>query len=255
MQSGQRPLVSIITPTYNSAPYLAETIESVLSQTFQDWEMILTDDCSTDDTVELVTQYSKKDARIRGLVLERNQGPAAARNGSIEAASGRFLAFLDSDDLWAPEKLEIQIKDMMESGCGFSFSNYEIMDSNGRRTGKVVDAKAPMSISYEDYLKKTATIGCLTVVLDRTQFAPISMPPVPHGEDYLLWLDCLKQVTAAKRIDQTLAFYRVLPNSRSRNKLIKAEGQWFCYREGEGLGFFRSCYLMFFYAKNAIFRK
>ena len=133
---GNQPLISIITPCYNCEQYIAESIQSVLAQTHQNWEMIIVDDCSTDESYEIAMEYAKKDRRIKVYRMEHNSGAAVCRNKAIESSKGEYLAFIDSDDIWLPEKLEKQLKFMHESGCNFSFTEYEQIDEQGGEIGK-----------------------------------------------------------------------------------------------------------------------
>ncbi len=158
------PLVSIITPSYNSAKFIAETIDSVRAQTFKNWELIIVDDCSTDGSVEIIKKYQKQDKRIRLEVLLVNSGPAVARNRGIELAQGRYIAFIDSDDRWLPEKLEKQIAFMQETGAAFSHCWYIKTDEQGKPNGRV-NHPPPYELTYHELLKSNR-IGCLTVMID-----------------------------------------------------------------------------------------
>ncbi|HRS68168.1 MAG TPA: glycosyltransferase, partial [Paludibacteraceae bacterium] len=157
-------LVSIITPAYNSSKFIEETIQSVLAQTYTDWELLITDDCSTDITLEIVEKYAAQDSRIKFFVLDQNSGAAAARNNSLARAQGKYIAFLDSDDLWLPQKLAWQLSYMQEHDCAFSFSDYTLMNEDGVDLNKVIHA--PKKINYHHYLRNTI-IGCLTVMIDK----------------------------------------------------------------------------------------
>lgn len=182
--------VSIITPVYNSEKFINDTISSVLNQTYTNWEMILVDDCSTDNSKKIINEYVEKDSRFKYIKLSQNSGAAVARNTAIKAATGRFLAFLDSDDAWEPEKLDLQIKFMIENKVGFSFTSYKIVDENGKPTGKIVSV--PSTINYEELLKNTI-IGCLTVVIDKDVVGDIQMPNLRARQDFVTWLSILKK--------------------------------------------------------------
>ena len=249
------PLVSIITATYNSENEILETYESIKNQTISDFEWLVTDDCSSDKTVFLLEGISKQDHRVKIYVNKYNMGAAAARNNSIKNASGEFLAFIDSDDLWIINKLEKQIEFMDANNSSFSFTAYRLIDSNGNALNKVVDSKLRNSISYEDMLLKKATLGCSTVMLRKDDFDDIEMPNIRTGQDYALWLILLKSGVKADPINNILTEYRILPGSISRNKIKKACRQWEIYRKLERLSMVKSLYCFCFYAWRAIFRK
>lgn len=246
--------ISIITPAYNAERYISKTYESIRNQTHTDWEWLVTDDQSTDNTLTILNGLAKKDCRIRVYENSENSGAALSRNNSIEQASGEFLAFIDSDDLWLPNKLEQQIKFMSEDIL-FSFTAYELIDSNGCSLNRTVDSSQQGCFSYNDMLKKKATLGCSTVMLRRESFDEIRMPLIRTGQDYALWLKLLKTGCDAYVLDQILTQYRILPDSISRNKVKKALRQWEIYRKIEKLDFINSCVNFCFYAFRAIFRK
>ena len=226
------PSVSIITPAYNAARFLDATIRSVAEQSFSDWEMIVVDDCSPDETPAIAERWAKRDPRVRLIRMSKNAGPGAARNEALAEAQGRYVAFLDGDDLWRPQKLEVQISFMKETGATFSFTGYSIIDEQGRPVGRCV--RAPERVDYRALLRNTI-IGCLTVVLDRAQLEPLRMPMLRQHEDLTLWYDILKRGIVARGISQDLALYRIRRGSASRNKLRSALHMWKVYREVEGL--------------------
>ncbi|WP_062051273.1 glycosyltransferase family 2 protein [Bacillus sp. JCM 19034] len=229
--------VSIITPAYNAEAYIAETIESVLAQTYENWEMLIVDDCSTDRTVEIVQSYAAREPRIRFIQLDKNQGPAITRNTAIQAASGRYLAFLDSDDKWLPEKLERQLQFMKERNVAFSFTQYHVIDLEGNETGKLVDV--PEEATYEDLLKHNV-VGCLTVLLDKEKVGAVEMVDIRSRQDYVLWLHICKRGFTAYGLKEPLALYRVGRQSVSSNKIKMAKQNWRVYREIEGLNLVKS---------------
>lgn len=163
MTHDKEPVISVITPAYNSEVFIKETIQSVLDQTYSDWEMIIVDDRSKDDTVSLIKEMQDKDARIRLIELEKNSGSAVARNTAIEHSNGRYIAFLDSDDSWYPEKLERQLKFMQDEDVAFSFTEYVRTLEDGTETDYI--SKAPETVDW-DALMKRCVIGCLTVMID-----------------------------------------------------------------------------------------
>ena len=246
------PLISIITPSYNSAKFIAETIESVLAQTYTNWELLITDDCSTDNTVEIINKYVNQDSRIKLFCLGKNSGAATARNNSIEQAKGRFIAFLDSDDLWKPEKLEKQVDVMIKNNHAFTYTSYELINEDGTNANKVI--KAVKSVNYEQYLKNTI-IGCLTVVIDRELVGDFRMPMLKTSQDMATWLLVLKRGFVAYGIQDSLAYYRLVNNSNSSKKIKAAKDVWKVYRESEKLSFFNSLICFSCYAMNAILKR
>lgn len=245
----QDSLVSIITPAYNAEKYIAETIESVLNQTYQNWEMIIVNDCSKDNTEKIVQSYILKDKRIRLISLENNGGVAVARNVAIKNAKGRYIAFLDSDDIWKKEKLQKQVGFMRMNGYAFTYTNYRQFKKN------ICGAKPEIGISSEisyEYALKGNPIGCLTVMLDREQIKFIEFIQARH-EDYRLWLRILKQGINAYGINESLAYYRVGNNeSVSGNKFKSILWTWKVFREDQKLSFVKTVCCMFFYVIRAI---
>ena len=242
-------LVSIITPAYNAVAYIAETIESVLAQTYTNWEMLIVNDCSKDNTAEIVESYAKKDKRIKLINLKQNSGAAAARNTAIQNAKGRYIAFLDSDDLWKKEKLQKQIEFMQQNGYAFTCTSYEhFKDAKENIQNQV---QIPNSLNYQQALKGNQ-IGCLTVMLDRKQIQNIHFTKDKH-EDYILWLNILKQGITAYGIQESFALYRT-GNSKSisSNKLQSALWTWKVYRESQKLSVVKSMYYMLFYLVNGV---
>lgn len=242
-------LVSIITPVYNADRFIKETIESVQQQTYKNWEMILVDDLSTDKSEEIIKSMQKEDSRIRYIKLKQNSGAAIARNIAIEKARGRYIAFLDSDDLWKYNKLEKQIKFMRENNYGFTFTSYELMSEDGTNLNKIV--KVPQKINYDGLLKNTI-IGCLTVVIDRELVLDFKMPLLRKGQDTATWLKILRNYPYAYSIDENLAKYRLVEGSISSNKLGALKRTWNTYRNVEKLSLIKSCYVFIYYIINAI---
>lgn len=249
MEVKQKLKISIITPIYNAERFLKDTIDSVRKQTYENWEMILVDDCSTDNSANIIKEYMKQDDRIKYIKLDVNSGAAVARNTAIEKSQGRFLAFLDSDDIWKSNKLESQIKFMTDNKVGFSFTSYDIMDEDGKLTGKIV--KAPKVIDY-DYLLKNTIIGCLTVMLDKEIIGDVRMPLIRTRQDLATWLSILKKGHRAYGMSESLSKYRVVEGSISSNKLKMAKRNWRLYRDIEKLSVAKSMYVFSCYALNAI---
>lgn len=243
------PLVSIITPVYNAEKFLEDTIKSVIKQSYKNWELILVDDCSKDSSSDIIKKYKENDDRIKYIKLEKNSGASISRNIGIKNANGRFIAFVDSDDLWEEKKLEKQVEYMLENNIGFSFTSYRYMRENGEKTNKI--AKAPLKIDYEGLLKNTI-IGCSTVAIDKKIIGEFEMPIVKRGQDTATWLKILRKEHYAYGIEEALVNYRIVGNSLSSNKIKALKRTWNTYRNIEGLGFFKTIYVFCFYVYNAI---
>ncbi|CEI73874.1 glycosyltransferase family 2 protein [Romboutsia hominis] len=242
-------LVSIITPMYNSGKFIRNTIESVLNQTYEDWEMIIVDDCSKDESPEIVKSYTKKDERIKYIRVSENKGVSNARNVALKNASGRYIAFLDSDDIWETTKLEKQIRFMKEKNCAISFTSYELINEENQKLNKVV--RVPKSVDYKTLLKGNV-LGCLTVVIDKSKLNfDIKMSGVRH-EDYVLWLSILKRGYIAYGLDEVLAQYRKSLTSLSGNKIKSAMWTWNIYRNIEKIPLHKSIYYFVNYSINGI---
>lgn len=237
-------LVSVIVPVYNAKQYIEETLESILNQTYKQIEIICIDDMSSDGSRDLLREYSQKYSQVVPILLEQNAGVSNARNVGIEKAKGRYIAFLDSDDVWMPEKIEKQIRFMQENNYGFTFTGYRFMDSNSEKLNTVVHAKK--ELTYNELLKHNA-ISCLTVVIDRNKIEEIYMPKI-HHEDYVAWLRILKRGHKAYGLDELLALYRTRRNSLSGNKLKAAGWTWNILRNEEKIGLFKSIYFFSYYA-------
>ncbi|MCD7034497.1 glycosyltransferase family 2 protein [Metabacillus sp. GX 13764] len=244
-----KPLVSIITPSYNSTNYIGDTIASVQAQTYDNWEMIIVDDCSKDNSREYIKGFAEADPRIRLVELEVNSGAAVARNTAINLANGKYVAFLDSDDLWHPEKLEKQIAFMEEKGYAFTYTKYQLMQENGEKLDRVIDV--PDEMDYKTLLKGNY-IGCLTAVVNKEKTGPFQMPNIRTRQDYALWLSILKRGFRAFALQESLAYYRLVPGSISSNKVKMAKQNWKVYREVEKLSLVHSMYCFAGYAFNAV---
>lgn len=243
-------LVSVITPSYNAESHLPKTIESVFAQTYKNWEMLIVDDCSPDNTNRLIESYVKQDGRIKLIKLEKNSGAAVARNKAIELAQGRYIAFLDSDDRWLPHKLEAQISFMQKKDIAFSYTAYDKINEQGNIIGTV---GVPDKVAYTDLLK-VCSIGCLTAMYDTKKLGKVYMPLIRKRQDLGLWLRILKKVPYAYGIQQPLARYQVRPDSISANKRSAARYTWRLYRDVEHLNFAKALYYFCFYAVNGVFR-
>ena len=229
------PLVSIITPSYNSEAYIKDAIESVLAQTYTNWEMIIVDDCSTDNTLTIISEY--EDSRLRVIELNENKGAAIARNTAINEASGRYLAFLDSDDQWYSEKLTKQLSFMQENNLAFTFTRYIRINEAGEKIGESI--LTPDVINYKQLLKDNI-IGCLTVMLDKEKIGKIEMVNIRTRQDWVLWLSICKEGHPAVALQEVLAKYRERTNSVSSNKARMAIQNWKVYRDIEKMNLIRS---------------
>lgn len=211
--------------------------------------MIIVDDCSKDNSIEIILNFSRNDKRIKLIQLKTNVGAAEARNIAIREAKGQFVAFLDSDDIWFPDKLENQIQFMISKDIAFSFSAYNLIDTNSKPIKKVI--QVPEVIDYKDYLEDTI-IGCLTVVIDQSKTGYFEMPVIRSSHDMALWLLLMKRGFKAYGINKPLASYRVLQVSNTSNKWKAAKDVWKVYRDIEKINIIRSSYYFMFYAINAI---
>ncbi|WP_445713015.1 glycosyltransferase family 2 protein [Flavobacterium sp.] len=235
------PLVSIITPSYNSAKFIAETIQSVQNQTYQNWEMIIIDDGSSDETESVVFAIIQNDNRIQFHKLTQNSGPAVARNTGIEKASGNYMTFIDADDIWFPTFIENNIKTINETGIPFVFSSYR--RANEQLEFVFSDFIVPQKVSYTDILKSNS-ISCLTAFLDIKKLGKKYMPLIRKRQDMGLWLNYLKLIPFAYGIQEAQAIYRIRENSLSRKKSDLIKYQWQFYRDIEKLTIFQSFYYM-----------
>lgn len=245
------PLVSIIMPCYNAERYVAQSIESVLAQTYKNWELLITDDGSTDKSVAIITKYCLKDDRINLMVPDEHNGIAKTRNLSISRSRGRFVAFLDSDDIWKSDKLEKQVNYMLENDVAFTYSSYEIIDYHGNPKNKIVKDAGVMS--YKKYLRNTI-ICCGTVVLDREKVGHFSTPIIATSEDMSLWLSIMRRGFVAYPVPGPLHQYRITPGSASSNKIKAASDVWRVYRKIEKLSWPKSAMNFICYSFNAIIK-
>lgn len=236
-------LVSIITPVHNAVLHVEETIESILNQTYKNWELILIDDNSSDKGIHILNKYQELDARIKVLKNGNNKGAALTRNRGIEAAKGRFISFLDSDDLWVPTKLEKQVKYMLDHKHAFTYTSYLTF----RDDEEVGILKVPERVNHNDLLK-TCSIGCLTAMYDTEQLGKVYMPIISKRQDFALWLKILKEIPYAYGIQEPLAKYRLRSDSISGNKFKAARYQWRVYREFENLNMIEAGYYFLHYS-------
>lgn len=243
-------LVSIITPVYNNSEFIKQTIESVQKQTYKNWEMIIVDDCSTDRTPELIKRISQKDDRIKYIKLKNNSGAAIARNRALSESRGRFIAYLDADDLWKKNKIQNQIDFMLAHDYAFVCSNYEKIDINNKILKQV---KIPKEINYKLFLRNTI-IQTVGVMIDsrKTGRELLIMPNVRRRQDAATWCQLLKSGFNCYGVPEFLSYYRVVPNSLSSNKIKAIKGTWFLYRKIEKLSLINACFCFLGYAVNAV---
>ena len=240
-------LVSIITPAWNAEHFLRETIESVQAQTLGDWEMLIADDCSADGTAALVESYTAEDARVRLVRCKENGGPARARQASLDQAGGRYIAFLDSDDLWLPAKLERQIAFMHARSAALSYTSFRRVNEDGTTVGRQMPV--PPSLTYRQLLSNTA-IATLTAMIDRSVAGDIAM--IDQGyDDFCLWLSVLKRGHVAYGLQEDLGRYRVRGNSVSSRPLRSAGWVWNIYRNVEHLSVMDSAWCLANYGVRA----
>lgn len=254
MKKADNTLVSIVTPVYKAEQFIRETIKTVQDQTYDNWELLLIDDCSPDNSITIIKELQKADKRIKLFQLSENSGAAIARNKGIDEAAGRYIAFLDADDLWHPEKLAKQVAFMQENDSAFSFTGYEFADADGQPNGKKV--YVPATISYKQSLKNT-TIATPSVMFDMSKLTKeqAHMPNVRRGQDTATWWKVLKHIDHAHGLNEILFYYRRTNESLSANKLTALKRTWNLYRNVEGFGRVRSAYNFSWYVYNAVRRR
>lgn len=243
--------VSIITPAFNSAKLIGETIESVIAQTYQNWEMLIVIDQGTqDNTADVVRKYSQTNPQIRLLEIKNQRGISLSRNLALREASGQYVAFLDSDDLWLPLKLERQLAVMRESKAAFSCAGYRRINLENTKLGQLI--LPPERQNYFSVLGNNL-ISCPTVVIDQIKTGPLTMAEFAH-EDYILWLSILRRGFECVGVQEDLARYRIVPNSRSMN-VNRSGSRWQVYREFEKLSVIKSAFHFAVYAVTAITKR
>ena len=245
------PLVSIITPCYNSADFITATISSVLEQSYQNWELIVVDDKSKDNTCELIEAFSHQEPKIRLIKLEKNGGVANARNVGMEAANGKYIAFLDSDDIWLKEKLREQVVYMEEKSLPMSFFAYNRINEEGDIISKKIEV--PAIVDYDKLLWHNVIIFSTSMVL-RNAIGNLKFKKAGH-EDWIFWLDLFKQCGNGYGINKSMVLYRIRKGSVSANKLKAAGNTWKILRESEKIGLIRSMYLFSKYAVATVWKR
>ena len=246
-----RGLVSVIMPTYNCAAFIAETLDSIKAQTYTDWEIVIVDDCSKDNTREIVEKYMSEDPRIKYHCLEVNSGAAVARTVAMEKAEGQYMAFCDSDDLWMPDKLERQLAFMNENGYAFSCTAYEQIDEDSKSLDRIIK-----TVKKTDYnrLLLDCPVGNSSVMYNVEKMGKFEVPNIRKRNDDALWLQMLKKEKYIWGMPDVLMRYRIRKNSISSNKLKVIKYHWILYREIEHLNVFRSAFHIFWWCVLKVFR-
>jgi len=234
-------LVSIIIPTYNTEKFIGATLQSVQNQTYQNWEMILVDDASTDQTVKIIQEFGDTDERIKLSVLPKNSGNGYARNVALEKATGKYIAYLDADDLWFPTKLEKQIQFLKTNNLPFTFSFYDCIDEDGNSLHRRV--QAPLNLTYKQ-LFFCNYVGNLTAIYDADYFGKVVITATQKRQDWRLWLTILKQIKETKPVPEPLAFYRIRKDSISSSKVKLIKHNFQVYRDFHGYNLIFSIVLM-----------
>lgn len=234
-------LVSILTPTYNTEKFIRATIESVQNQTYENWEMILVDDASTDKTVSVIEEFTEKDSRIKLFKLEKNSGNGFARNAALDKASGKYIAYLDADDVWFSDKLEKQIQFLKTNNQPFTFSYYDSIDEEGNNLKRRVEAPQPLTYKQLFFCNY---VGNLTAIYDAEYFEKIKLESSEKRQDWRIWLTILKQIKSAEAVPESLAFYRIRQNSISSSKFKLIKHNFGVYRNFHRYNFVFSILLM-----------
>lgn len=243
-------LVSIIMPAYNCSDFVGITLDSIIAQTYQNWEVIVVDDCSTDNTAEVVKDYMKRESRIKFHKLDKNSGAAIARNKAIDMANGKYMAFLDSDDVWVAEKLQKQISFMKNNDYNFTCTSYTKIDEQGNYLNKTIKAKNKSA--YNDLLKTCP--GNSTVIYDAEKLGKYKIPNIKKRNDYVMWLQVIKKEKYLYGLDEPLGSHRIRGGAISSNKPSLLGFHWKVYREIEHLSLIKSSYLIFYWVIATVFK-
>lgn len=243
------PEISIITPCYNSSKYISETIDSVLHQTFQDWEWIITDDKSQDNSVEIIQKYN--DPRIKLIISEENGGAGHARNQSLKVANGRFITFLDADDFWEPNFLEEMVTFMKKENAELAYSNYARCNENLQP--QIADFQADIDVNFNNLLK-TCRLSLLSSMYDSQRVGKEYFPKGSKREDHVMWLNLLKKIPLGKPLPKTMAKYRMHPTSVSRKKTNIMMDQYLVYKDYMNFSTLKSMYYTANWAINGFMK-
>lgn len=245
-------LVTVIIPAYNSEQFLTESIHSVQQQSLTNWELVAVDDCSTDSTHKILQAYSEEDSRIRSFRNNKNSGPALTRNRAIEAASGRYIAFLDSDDIWYPTKLSAQIDLMKRTGAGLVYTDYDVFRKDANNPLRTI--RCPQTVRYKDFLRG-CPIGCLTAIYDTEKVGKIYMPELRQRQDWGLWMRILRKCDMGVGINTSLAALRVHNSSLTANKFRATKYTWQLLRQEADLDPFRAGFGVLSHLSTAALRR
>lgn len=245
------PLVSVITAAFNAEAFIGDTIESVRQQSLTDWEMLVVDDASSDETGKVVEEIAAQDPRVVLICQEENGGVSVARNRALAQARGRFLAFLDSDDLWLPDKLEHQVAFMKGHDAALSYTSFRRISEDGQRVGRLVEV--PARLTYRQLLKNTA-IATVTAMVDTAKTGPLRMT-LARRDDYILWLSILKRGFIGHGLQEDLARYRVVRGSLSSKPKRSASWVWDVYRKVEKLSPLHAAWCLAHYGTRAVLKR
>lgn len=241
--------VSVIIPIYNAEKYLRKTLDSILVQTYKDIEIVLVDDCSNDDSANIIKEYIQKYPEIVYFLQETNQGAGAARNKALELATGQYVAFLDSDDIWYPNKVAKQLELMKKRNCPFSYTAIEMIDENDNLLKNKRNIKETCDYKY---LLHNTIIATSSVIIDRTILGDFRMPLRRGGQDYATWLMLLRNGCIARGINEALVKYRISSNSLSSNKFKSIKQIWEIQTQDEEINKLRVCLNTFRFIINAL---
>ncbi len=245
-------LVSVVMPSYNSEAFITESIQSIINQSYSYWELLVVDDASTDATPEIIQEFASKDSRIRLIKNSSNLGTHHSRNKGIEAASGDFISFLDSDDQWKPRKLEIQLKTLSNENIAACFSSYDLISETGQKLNRHVRA---LPVLTYDKLLKANYVGNLTGIYNATILGKIYCPEIRKRQDWGLWLKVIEEGGPMEGIQESLAVYRVRRNSISNNKFEMLKYNFKVYHRVLNYSFFSSMWMMLIFLKEQFFVK
>lgn len=243
----REPLVSIVLPVYNPGIHLNKCIDSIINQNYLNWELLIINDGSDDNSAQIAHDYCRADGRIHYFEHKNNAGVVAARNTGLKAATGKYIAFLDSDDYWSNDKLRRQLGFMQQHNYFFSFTAFAYVDEDGCRE-KVIEV--PQIVDYGQLLKGN-NIPCFTVIIDQEEINLRSIPAIRH-EDYATWLNLLKDGYKAYGLNEVLGYHRLRDGSLSANKFVSALWTWNIYRDNQNLSLVKSCYYFIFYVFNGL---
>jgi glycosyltransferase involved in cell wall biosynthesis len=235
-------------PAYNCARFIEEAVNSVRRQTYSNWELIIVDDCSTDNTYSVISEIALQDPRIKVLKHDYNMGAAASRNKAIVEATGKYIAFLDSDDIWLSQKLEKQIRFMKDNRYSFSCTSYNKIDENSVETGKIIDS---LTCGYEGLLRRCP--GNSTVIYDCEVLGKHQIPKIKKRNDYLMWLQVIKKAEILHGFPEVLGSHRLVSNSLSSKKTSLVRYHWIIYRDYEKLPVIKCIYLCGFWIAKSLF--